>query len=68
MPALSGKLFWLDVGGPDHLVPLLSLLGEELAEVGGGARETRATQTGKPRLDPGIGECCFECRTPYMGR
>src|SRR5262245_54398196 len=32
----------LDVGRPDHLGPLLGLVGDELAEVGGRARKRRA--------------------------
>jgi hypothetical protein len=27
--------FWLDVGRPDHLAPLLGFVGDELAEIGG---------------------------------
>jgi hypothetical protein len=28
-------LLWLDVGGPDHLGPLVGVVGDELAKVGG---------------------------------
>src|SRR6186713_39803 len=44
----------LDVGRPDHLAPLLGLVGDELAEVGGRKREHVAAQFGKPRLQLGI--------------
>ena len=46
----------LDVGRPDHLGPLLGFVDDELAEVGGRAREHRTTRVGKPRLHLGIGE------------
>src|SRR5262245_34495194 len=32
---------WLDVGRPDHLGPLLSFFGDQLAEIGGRARKHR---------------------------
>src|SRR5262245_5054099 len=46
----------LDVRGSDHLAPLLGLIGDELAEVGGRARKSGATKFGEPRLDLGIGK------------
>src|SRR5262249_41594813 len=46
----------LDVGGPDHLAPLLGFLSDELCEVGRLARKRGAAQLGEPRLDLGIGE------------
>src|SRR5262249_52886601 len=46
----------LDVGGPDDVAPLLRLVGDELAKVGGREREHVATQVGKPHLDLGVGE------------
>ena len=49
-------LLRLDVGGPDHLAPLLGLVGDELAEVGGRADKRCASQVGKLRLHFGIGE------------
>src|SRR5262245_63685679 len=48
--------FRLDVGRPDHLGPLLGLVGDELAEIGGGTGERRTSQIEKPRFDPRIGE------------
>src|SRR5262249_46714520 len=41
-------LLRLDVGGPDHLAPLLGLVGDELAEVGGRAREHVASPAARP--------------------
>src|SRR5262249_21701604 len=46
----------LDVGGSDHLGPLFGFLSDELAEVGGRARDDRAAQIGKPRFEFGIGK------------
>ena len=46
----------LGAGELDHLAPLLGLIGDELAEVGGRARKHRAAHVGDPRLDLGIGE------------
>src|SRR5262245_26797124 len=46
----------LDVEGPDDVAPLLCLVGDKLAEVGGRPDERRATQIGEPRLDLMIGE------------
>ena len=39
MSADGPILLRLDVGRPDHLAPLLGVVGDELAEVGGRARE-----------------------------
>ena len=47
---------WFDVGGPDHLGPLLGFIGDELAEFGGCHRHRSNTQIGKSRLQLGIGE------------
>src|SRR5215510_899712 len=46
----------LDVGGSDHLGPLLGFIGDQLAEVSGRAGHCRASQVSEPRLDLGIGE------------
>src|SRR5215470_11215812 len=46
----------LDVGRPDHPAPLLGLLGDELAEVGGRAGKHGAAELGEPRLRLGVGE------------
>src|SRR4029453_982496 len=52
----SRPYLWLDVGRPDHVGPLLNLLGNELAEVGGRAWKHSATKLGKGGLDFGIGQ------------
>src|SRR5262249_62039374 len=49
-------LLGLDAREFDHLGPLLSFVGDELAEVFGGAPERCGAQFGKPRLHLGIGE------------
>src|SRR5262249_7325974 len=46
----------LDVGRPDHLAPLLGVVGDELSEIDGRADKRRASKVGKPRLHLGIGE------------
>src|SRR6516164_3484749 len=46
----------LDVGRPNNLGPLLGLVSDELAKVGGGAWHHRCAKVGQPRLDLGIGE------------
>jgi hypothetical protein len=46
----------LDISGPDHLAPLLGLIGNDLAEVGGRTRNHCAAQVSKARLDLRIGE------------
>src|SRR5262245_25649910 len=48
-------LLRLDVGRADHLAPLLSFVGNELAKVGWRVCEHVATQIRKPRLPLGIG-------------
>ena len=50
----------LDVRRPDHLAPLLGVVGDELAEVGGRARQRRASEVSQLRLDFGIGEACID--------
>src|SRR5215475_1960730 len=45
-----------DVRRPDHLAPLLGVVGDELAEVGGRTLKDRCAQGGKSRLDLGISE------------
>src|SRR5215468_7699927 len=45
-----------DVGGPDHLAPLLCFFADELAEVGGRARKRRRTQIAEPCLYLGFGK------------
>src|SRR5262245_54575301 len=46
----------LDVGRPDHLAPLLGLVGNVLAEVGGRHRHWRAAQVEQPGRDLFVGE------------
>src|SRR5712671_594928 len=48
--------FRFDVGGPDHLAPFLSLVGDELAEIGRRHWNWSTTQVGEPRLYLRIGE------------
>src|SRR5262245_51643633 len=51
----------LDVGRPDHLAPLLGVVGDELAEIGGRADKRCASEVSQPRLDFGIGEAGVNC-------
>jgi hypothetical protein len=44
----------LDAGGLDHFGPFLSFVGDELAKVGGRARQGRTTHIGKARLERGV--------------
>ena len=46
----------LDIRGPDHLGPLLSFVGDKLAEVRRRACEYRAAEVSDPRFHLGIGE------------
>lgn len=43
-------LFWFDVRGPDHFVPLLGFLFDQFAKVGWREREHFAADLGKPCL------------------
>ena len=43
-----------------HLGPLLGLVRDELAEIGGRAGKRRSAQVDKPRLDLGIGEASID--------
>src|SRR5215831_6122646 len=52
----GGDLVHFRAGEFDHLGPLLSLAGEKLGEIGGRARQRRATQLGNPRLHSGVGK------------
>jgi hypothetical protein len=45
----------LDVGRPDHLAPLLGLVGDEPPKFGGRARKRHPAQISKSCLHPGIG-------------
>src|SRR5262245_41029172 len=51
-----GTSLRFDVGSPDHLGPLLGIVGDELAEVGRRTLKDRYAQGGKLRLDLGISE------------
>src|SRR4051794_23906836 len=46
----------LEAGELDPLAPFLGFVCYELSEVGGRARQQRAAQISKPRLDLGIGK------------
>src|SRR5262245_39441128 len=50
----------LDARGLDHFGPLLGVVGDELAKVGGREREHVATEVGKPRLDLGVGKASVD--------
>src|SRR6266550_9494859 len=50
-PASEAVSLRLDVGIPDHVAPLLGVVDNELAKLGGREREHVATQISKPRLD-----------------
>ena len=54
--AAARHLLRLDVGGVNHLSPLLGLRGDELAEIGWRADKHRAIQAGYPSLELWIGE------------
>jgi hypothetical protein len=47
---------WLDVGGADHLAPLLGLFRHELAELGGRHLQWDVAEVGEPSLHPRICE------------
>src|SRR5262245_35008888 len=55
-------LLLLRAGEPDHLAPLVDLLGHEAAEVGGGPREHDAAEIGEPCLQLRIGERGIDLR------
>ena len=46
----------LDVGRTDHLAPLLGIVDDELAEVGGRARKRLHAQFDEPRFERRISE------------
>src|SRR5579859_7972762 len=46
----------LDAGKPDHLAPLLGLVGDELAEIGRRARQQRGAEIGELGLDLRLGQ------------
>src|SRR5215470_8304256 len=54
--ALVDRSLGLDIARPDHLAPLLSFVGDKLAEIAGRAGNLRATQVRQPHLDHGVGE------------
>src|SRR5580700_10710081 len=53
---ISTRSLRLDVRELDHLGPFLGFVGNELAEIGRRASEWHGAQSGKPRLQCGIGE------------
>src|ERR1700722_3870011 len=53
---ISTRSLRLDVRELDHLGPFLGLFGNELAEIGWRAGKWHGAQSGKPRLQRGIGE------------
>src|SRR3954469_19020340 len=54
--ASIGLLTRFDADSLDHLAPFFRFVGDELAEVGGGAGKNRAGHFGEARLDLGVGE------------
>src|SRR5262249_41475546 len=58
LPRDAGGLasFGLDIGGADHLAPLLGLLGQGPAVLAGRQRQRRAAEIGEARFDLGIGK------------
>src|ERR1700733_9275198 len=53
---ISTQLLRLDVRELDHLGPFLGFVGNELAEIGRRTGKRHGAQSGKPRLQRGIGE------------
>src|SRR4029453_11655675 len=47
---------WLYIGRQNHPAPLLDLVGDQFAKVGGGPAKSRAPQIGKPGLEFWIGD------------
>src|SRR5262245_59576156 len=56
----------LDAGQLDHLAPLLGFFGDELAEVGGRARNHCTAQIGEPCLKLGIGKASVDLRVELV--
>src|SRR5262249_40561582 len=70
-PAFAERMIWnigsgtpasvcLEVGRPDHLGPLLGVVGDEPAEIGGRAGKQRAAELEQPRLELRILERCVD--------
>src|SRR5262249_42062084 len=55
VPPRTGSL-GLEAGELHHLGPFFGFVGDEVAEVGGRARESRAAQVGNQRRDLGVSE------------
>jgi hypothetical protein len=55
-------LLRLDVGGPDHLGPLLGISDDELAELGGRVCKRLKAQIYEPRFECRVGECGINLR------
>jgi hypothetical protein len=60
------SLFRLDIGSSDHLAPLLGVVGDQSAEVGGRARKRRAAEVSEPRFHVGIGEASVDLRVELV--
>src|SRR5262245_7161489 len=58
-PGSRGSLR-LDAGRANDLGPLVSFMGDQLAEFGGRKHKRRASQFGESRLDLGIGEASVD--------
>src|ERR1700689_3918408 len=53
---MSTRSLRLDVRELDHLGPFLGFIGDELAQIGRRTGEWHGAQSGKPRLQRGVGE------------
>jgi hypothetical protein len=56
MRASASASLRLDVGRQNHPAPLLYLVGDQLGEIGGRARQHGRAEIGEPRLEVGIGK------------
>ena len=52
----SRRSLHLDIGRPDHLAPLLGLIGDELSELDSAHRHRHMAYLSHPRLDLGFDE------------
>src|SRR5208282_1252241 len=57
---------WFDTRELDYLGPLLGLVSDELAEVGGRPDKHRCAEIGKPRFQFGIGEAGIDIRIELL--
>src|SRR5262245_31965667 len=58
--------FRLDAGRLDYFGPFLGFVSDELAEVGGRARQRRTTHIDEPRLHFGIGEASIDLVVEFL--